>query len=186
MADTLENIEEKKDNGSLGDLIAQMNIPRIEAGDSDINLDGAPKDLLNPDSDTDNEKNTEASGDEQFYKVPEGVQLQAEFFMESMDWLMASFAAGISGNDNSKYQRSILDPKGFKRQTVLCGALLQKYSIKSSIEAMFIVSILFGYTPIFRKAIKEKKQKLTEKNINNDSKIPSADSVVNSKIEKLA
>jgi len=163
---------------SLSDLINQMNTPRIEAGGLDINMEGAPKDLINPSNDDEKK-----SGDEQYYKTSEGMKLEAEFFMESFDWLMGTIASGISGGDIKNYQRSVLDPKGFERQIYLCAAILNKYQIKASIEAMFIMSLLFGYIPIYRRAFKDRKEVLNAANRNKS--IPEATPTEHSKTTKI-
>lgn len=90
-------------------------------------------------------------------------RMTAEFMLVQLDKGMAFVFSSLSGKPMDGYRTRTEKPKGEDYEAELAAALLKKYQLRMSLEFAFGMAMLMRYSPMYAKAVQDrKKQKVEE------------------------
>lgn len=89
-------------------------------------------------------------------------RLTAEFMLIQLDKGLAFSLSMISGMDMDRYRRRKVRNKADDYEVEIAAALVKKYQMRLSLEWMLATAIVMGYTPMVKKAMKDRRERLVK------------------------
>ena len=85
-------------------------------------------------------------------------RMTAEFMLIQIDKGMAFVFSFLSGKPMNDYRTRTEKPKGEDYEAELAAALLKKYQLRMSLEFAFGMAFLMRYSPMYAKAVQDRKK----------------------------
>lgn len=92
-------------------------------------------------------------------------KLTAEFMLIQVDKALAFSFSLISGMEMDRYRRRKDKIQSDDYELEIAAALIKKYQMRMSLEWMFASAMIMGYAPLLTKAIQDRKDKKSSKNV---------------------
>ncbi len=92
----------------------------------------------------------------------EGQYLTAKFMLVQLDRILAFGFSMLSGKEMDNYRLRRDEIKGKDYEAELLAALVKKYQMGLSLEAMFVTAIVMAYAPMYQRAMRDRKAELVK------------------------